>query len=310
MKKERITGALVKAVTPYDREGRVDIGTFARYISFVKEEGAEAVLVPSVSGDSDLLTFEEKCALVQCAVKNAGDTAMIIAEVSGDEVSAGKQTEEYLKAGVDAVCVRYRFTSEEEYEALVDEVISAGARYVVLTDYGPGGFDMNTGARRAAGIPADEILKLYETREVVKSVIISIPLNETGSKCSLLSEKTNHGLNIIADTATDQIPEQIDRGAEAFTTGAFVKVFNTIYKLYTSAEKEAGRHLFFRFLRVIVWAKQGYPRDTYLTQLYLQKKGIYTNIGFRKEGKIDEYMERYGAEMVILAEETEKECRS
>ena len=310
MKKERITGALVKTVTPYDGEGRVDIETFARYIAFVKAEGAESILVPSVLGDSDLLTFEEKLSLVKCAVQTAGDTAMIIAEVSGEEVPAGKQAEEYLKAGADAVCLRYRFTTEEEYEALVDEVIKAGAEYVVLTDYGPGGFDMNTGARRAAGIPFDEIVKLYETREQVKSVIISVPLNETGSKCTRLCEKTDHKLNIIADTATDQIPEQIDRGAEAFTTGAFVKVFNAIYKQFTGEDKEAGRKLFFTFLRVIVWTKQGKPRESYLTQLYLQEKGMIPCVSFRREVKIDEYMERYGREMVTLAVETEKECRS
>ncbi len=305
MKKERITGALVKSITPYDAKGCVDLEAFARYISFVKAEGAESILVPSVLGDSDLLTFDEKLQLVSCAAKTAGDAAMIIAEVRGEE-PAGEQTKTFLEAGADAVCLRCRFTGEEAYEALVDEVIKAGADYIVLTDYGPGGFDMNTGARRAAGIPLDEILKLYKTHSEVKGVIISIPLNETGSKCSKLAAETEHGINIIADTATDQMPEQMDRGAEAFTTGAFVRVFNKICTQFTGTDKEAGRKLFFDFLRVIVWTKQGSPREVYLTQLYLKEKGVLDNVAFRRNGKIDEYMERYGREMVSLAVETEK----
>ena len=175
-----------------------------------------------------------------------------------------------------------------------------------LMDYGPGGFDMNTGARRAAGIPADEILKLHQTRPAVKGVIISIPLNETGSKCTKL--RAQSGLNIIADTASDQMPEQIDRGAEAFTTGAFVRVVRTICQKFAGAERETGRKLFFDFLRVIVWTKQGKPRESYLNQLYLTEKGILDRIGFRRQETIDEYMERYGREMVCLALECEKRC--
>ena len=79
MKKEKVTGVLVKSLTPYDNSGNIDLEAFARYISFVTEEGAYAILVPSVLGGSDQLSFEEKEKLVSCAVKTAGEKTMIIA---------------------------------------------------------------------------------------------------------------------------------------------------------------------------------------------------------------------------------------
>ena len=307
MKRERCTGAVVKTITPYDTEGKIDLQAFRRYIGYVKAEGAETILVPSEIGDLDLLSFEERQALVRAAAEEAGDQALIAAQVTACEISPEDQTKAYLALGADAVCLRMRFTSAEEYEAAADAVIGAGAQHVILTDYGPGGFDMNTGTKRAAGIPADEILKLFETRKEVKGVIIAVPLNETGSKCSLLAEKTGHQLNIIADTATDQIPEQIDRGAEGFTTGLFVRVFIRICELFKK-DREEGRKLFFSFLRVIVWTKQYVDREPYLYQLYLKNAGIIPVISYRTERYIDEYMERDGAEMEELARETEKRC--
>ncbi|MBQ4253251.1 MAG: hypothetical protein II712_00345, partial [Erysipelotrichaceae bacterium] len=137
-----------------------------------------------------------------------------------------------------------------------------------------------------------------------RSVMISLPLNLTGSKCSSLKRKAGERINIIADTATDQFLEQMDRGAEGFTTGVLIRQFNNIYSWFKAGKIEEARSLFFEIIRVIVWTKQYVDREPYFYQLYLKNKGIITDIAYRSERYIDEYMVRYGNEMYAIAEET------
>ncbi len=309
MKLERCTGTVVKAVTPYDEKGSVDLEAFRRYLSFVTAKGAKSVLLFTDLGDGKYLSQEEKEALVHTAAETAGEKAMVIATLLPGDLSIKEQTVKFLNCGADAVNLQYPASSEEELKANVKEAEEAGAEYIVVTDFKSGGFDMNFGGRgKPVGLNEDWVISVFNEIEAFKSVILSVPLNVCNQKCTKLTKGTDSRLNVIADTATDQFLEQTDRGAEGFTTGILVSTFNRIYTLFTSGNVEEARKIFFKVLRVIVWTKQYVDREPYLYQLYLQDQGLLNHISYRTERYIDEYMVRYGKEMAELAEETEKEC--
>ncbi|MBR0138268.1 MAG: dihydrodipicolinate synthase family protein [Erysipelotrichaceae bacterium] len=305
MKPERLTGAVVKTVTPYTNEGMIDFEGFCRYVSWAVSQGAQSMIVPSDVGDYDHLSFNEKTKLVRVAKEAAGENAAVIATLMPGDESITDQINAYALAGADGYNIRYPGADDDTLKQVFAEAVWAGAEFIVLQDFKAGGFDMNRGGN-AAGISEDLILELLEKYGQFKSLMISLPLNLTGSKCSSLKKKAGDRINIIADTATDQFLEQIDRGAEGFTTGILISQFNNIYNWFVSGKIEEARNLFFEILRAIVWTKQYVDREPYFYQRYLQKKGLISMISFRTDRYIDEYMIRYGEEMLAIAEETEK----
>lgn len=309
MKLSKCSGAVVYAITPYDNAGNIDFDAFEKYIKFVVDEGATSIVISSNMADIGYLSMAERAALLKAATQTAGDKAMIIATVIPGEMSAGEQTKRFLENGADAINIKYPTNDVATFTDAFNQVVSAGTDYIIVTDHKSGGFDMNNmgkGVRPVAGLPEEVIVNLFRENEAFKSVIVALPLNECGPKTSRLLKATDGKLNIIAETATDQFLEHLDRGAEGFVTGVFVKLFNKICDSYAQGGGDKARPLFFDLLRVIVWTKQYVDREPYLYQRYLQDKGVIANVMFRTERSIDKYMVRYGEEMLALANKLEE----
>lgn len=306
MKQSKCTGAVVSAITPYRHNLNIDFAAFGRYIEHMAAEGAGSIIVPGRLSDTDQLSMEERGLLVQTAARVAGKKACVIATVQPGQLSAGEQTAFYLEKGADAVNIHYPSGDIPALKEAVAQASAAGAEHILLTDSKSGGFDMNSiakGVRPPVGIPDDAILELFREVPALKGLIISLPLNECGPKTSRLKKALGERINIIADTATDQMPEQLERGAEGFITGAFPKLFNRLFDAHAQGGYAAMRPLFFRFLPVIVWTKQYIHREPYLYQRYLQDAGIIPNVSFRTPRPLDRYMVLYGEEMLKLVKE-------
>lgn len=311
MKLTKCTGAVTYTVTPYCASGTVDEIALRKYLTFIADEGAKTVVLPTIQGDIDYLRFEERTAMVKTAAETVGNRMMVMATVVPSAQSAGEQAHAYLEAGADAINLRYPTDDVERFRAAFDEIVQAGAEYIAITDSKSGGFDMNMmkkGPRPPSGLPEALIVDLFRQNPAFKSLIVALPLNECGPKTSRLLAATEGKLNIIAETATDQFLEHLDRGVEGFVTGCFVRVFQQICSLYDQVGFEAARPLFFAFLRVIVWTKQYVDREPYLYQRYLVDKGIFSMVSFRTPRYIDTYMGRYGSEMLTLAKTLETSC--
>lgn len=304
MKKRSINGAVVTALTPYVAETKaIDLDAFSRYIGFVADEGAETIIVPSSSGDVDLLSCEERQQLVAAAVKTAGDKAMILATVTeSDELSPVEQAKAYLAAGADGLNIRIPTADSDVFATKFEEILGADPGYVVIDDNKSGSVDMNNMGRSAAasGVSVRKLAELAAKHASVKAVMIDIPLNECGPKTSAILKETGGKLGIVS-TATDQALEMLDRGSDSLVTPVFVRVMNRLCALFREGGFDRARPLFFDFLRVIVWTKQFIHRGPYLHQLYLKEKGILSEVAFRPDRPIDRYQIAYGREMLDLA---------
>lgn len=307
----KITGSVVNALVPYDTgTGAVDLQAFSRYIAFAVAEGAKAILVSADEGDLDLLSFEERIELAKAAVHTVrGEIPVLAAVTEAGNMSPLEQASALLETGIDGLTVRSSSAGGDTFEKEIEGIAALRPGIFVIDDHKTGGVDMNNMGRSAAssGISLDTLVDLKKRHEELKGVLLNIPVNECGPKCSAILSRTDGELSVLTCNAVDQALEMLDRGSEAMVTPVFIRVMNKLCELFKAGGVDRARPLFFDFLRVIVWTKQYKHRGPYLHRLYLKEKGILPEVTFRCERPIDRYMAAYGREMLDLALKTEAE---
>lgn len=70
---------LTAIVTPFTRDGAVDIGRFRALARYLVEHGSDGLVVAGTTGEVPTLTDEERAALVTAALEEVGDRATVVA---------------------------------------------------------------------------------------------------------------------------------------------------------------------------------------------------------------------------------------
>src|SRR3954471_19757740 len=95
---------LTAAVTPFDRDGRVNEDAAVRLWGHLLDHGSDGVVIAATAGEAPTLTDEEQVDLVKLAVAEVGDRATVVAGAgSNDTRHAVELTEQVTLAGVDAI---------------------------------------------------------------------------------------------------------------------------------------------------------------------------------------------------------------
>ena len=121
MKQRIFSGCGTALITPFDSEtGRLDLLFFERLIRFQIQNGADALIVAGTTGESPVLTGEEKSLLFETAVRAAGGRTPVIAGTgSNDTGRAVKNCNEAEKKGVDGLLIVTPFYNKCTQEGLV-----------------------------------------------------------------------------------------------------------------------------------------------------------------------------------------------
>ena len=121
MKQRIFSGCGTALITPFDSEtGRLDLLFFERLIRFQIENGVDALIVAGTTGESPVLTAEEKARLFETAVTAACKRAPVIAGTgSNDTGKAVRQSNEAEKKGVDGLLIVTPFYNKCTQEGLV-----------------------------------------------------------------------------------------------------------------------------------------------------------------------------------------------
>ena len=121
MKQHLFSGCGTALITPFDCEtGRLDLLFFERLIRFQIMNGTDALIVAGTTGESPVLTGEEKSLLFETAVRAAGRKIPVIAGTgSNDTGRAVKNCNEAEKKGVDGLLVVTPFYNKCTQEGLV-----------------------------------------------------------------------------------------------------------------------------------------------------------------------------------------------
>ena len=98
-----IGGIITAMVTPFDGDGRVDEDAAARLLHHLLENGSDGVVMAGTTGESATLDDDEKLALFELAVAEAGDATVIANTGSNDTRHSVELTARATELGVDAV---------------------------------------------------------------------------------------------------------------------------------------------------------------------------------------------------------------
>src|SRR5215216_4844236 len=68
MPRQKLTGSFVALITPFNRDGSVDFEAFRTLLKFQQDHGSSAVLIMGSTGETSMLSPEEKKKIiVECA---------------------------------------------------------------------------------------------------------------------------------------------------------------------------------------------------------------------------------------------------
>jgi len=107
-------------VTPFDPEGKVDVGRFRDLASFLVDNGSDGLVVAGTTGESPTLSDDEKLELFAAAVETVGGRATVIAGTGTyDTRHSAELTARANDLGVDGFLVVTPYYNKPPQRAIV-----------------------------------------------------------------------------------------------------------------------------------------------------------------------------------------------
>lgn len=157
----RFGPVLTAMVTPFDRDGRVDLDGAAQLARILVEDGNDGLVLTGTTGEASVLTDDEQVDVWR-AVRAAVDVPLVAGSGTNDTRHAAELTGRAASAGMDGVLVvtpYYNRPSQAGIEAHFRRVAAATDLPVILYD-----IPVRTGRR----IATDTLLRLaHEVPNVV-----------------------------------------------------------------------------------------------------------------------------------------------
>lgn len=156
-------GSLITAmVTPFDNEGKVNLGEAQKLAAWLVEHGSDGLVVAGSTGESPTLTDDEKVGLWRTVVAAVGDRAKVIAGTGTyDTAHSVHLTQQAEEAGVDAVLVVTPYYNRPPQSGLIwhfTNVAGSTSLPVILYDIP---------VRSARKIEHDTIMELAQIDNIV-----------------------------------------------------------------------------------------------------------------------------------------------
>ena len=155
-----IGGIITAMVTPFDAHGRLAADAAARLVRYLLDNGSDGLVLAGSTGEGSTLSDEEKLALWEIGVAEAGDAPIIAGTGSNDTRHSVELTERATEVGVDAVLVVTPYYNKPNRRGLLEHfraVAGATDRPVVL---------YNIPSRCVIDLPNDLLAELAEIENV------------------------------------------------------------------------------------------------------------------------------------------------
>jgi 4-hydroxy-tetrahydrodipicolinate synthase len=119
---------LTASVTPFDREGAVNLPRFRELAAFLVENGSDGLVVTGTTGESPTLTDDERFALYEAALETVGDRATVIAGTGTyDTRHSAHLTQKAHELGVDGFLVVTPYYNKPPPRGIVEHVKAIAA---------------------------------------------------------------------------------------------------------------------------------------------------------------------------------------
>jgi 4-hydroxy-tetrahydrodipicolinate synthase len=129
MAKLRIEGSFVALITPFNKDGAVDFGAFRTLLRFQEDHGTRAVLIMGSTGETSMLSFEEKKQVIVETAKMKSGKMLFFYGCTGNNTDATIANVKFAKAnGADGAILAapaYICASEADAEQFFLDVADA-----------------------------------------------------------------------------------------------------------------------------------------------------------------------------------------
>lgn len=162
MGKLRVEGSFVALITPFDREGRVDIEGFGTLIDFQASHGTSALLIMGSTGEVSMLSLEERKKIISETVKfKKGDVLLFYGCTGANTRDTIENVRYAAKEGADGAII-----TVPPY--ICPPVEHAVQYYLEVADSSeiPIGI-YNNPSRVGTDLPAEAIIKLADHPNIV-----------------------------------------------------------------------------------------------------------------------------------------------
>ena len=114
-------GPLMTAmVTPFDANGELDLREAARLARWLVDQGNDGLIVSGTTGESPVLSDEEKLALFRATKEAVGESAAIVAGTGGNDTKHSVElTERARETGVDAILAVVPYYSKPPQDGML-----------------------------------------------------------------------------------------------------------------------------------------------------------------------------------------------
>jgi 4-hydroxy-tetrahydrodipicolinate synthase len=132
---------LTAIVTPFKRDGSVDLDSFRALARHLVDHGSDGLVVTGTTGESPTLTDEERFELYAAAIDEVGDRATVVAGTGTyDTRHSIHLTERAVELGADAVLIVTPYYSKPPQRGIVEhfEAIAAATDKPVVVYNIPG----------------------------------------------------------------------------------------------------------------------------------------------------------------------------
>ena len=153
-------GYIVALVTPFDKDGNVDLASFEKYVDHIANSGVSGIVVCGSTGESLSLSEDEKISLVKCACDVAKNRVKVIGgiieNVTARSVSLIKACEKYVDAFL-CICPYYIKPSQNQLYEYFKTCAETTDRDIIL---------YNNPGRTAVDLQRPTFEKLLEIKNI------------------------------------------------------------------------------------------------------------------------------------------------
>ncbi|MFA7159673.1 MAG: dihydrodipicolinate synthase family protein [Kiritimatiellia bacterium] len=286
-----LKGIVTVLNTPFTRDNRLDLAGLKKNMAYALKSGVAGFLVPAMASEVYKLSFDERIALVETALEEAGTRAVVIG--GAGETNPARRTKmarRLLQAGCRNLLLQIPFAGEKRFQDDVMRVADLGPAMLMIQDW-----DF-----RGNGLPLGLICRLFE--EVDSFRCLKIETVPAGPKYTAVLKATGGRLNVSGGWAVSSMIEALERGVHAFMPTGMHEIYCLIYRLFQGGRKPEANEWFTRLLPVLAFSNQHLDISIHFFKRLLHAQGIYATSRVRPPiMAFDRFHERHARTMIGYA---------